>query len=456
VRLTVQLIDARNDHHLLAANYDRDLGHIIGLQSEVARKVADALAATLTHYEQGELDRVATNNGDAYNLYLRAVSLWHQGPHSDGGVKPSIPLLGQALRLEPDYVDALALLSQAYTWSYFDLEHPEDGAHAKEAYERALQLDPDLPEARLARGLYQLYIAHDLDQALSDLTAVLKVRPNSAEAQSVIGLALRRLGRFDDAIPHLQRAWELDPLNSQFAGAPLDTYVALRRYPEALEQAALMQLRFPDWPGGYVIHGGIESFMQHSNEPLRRLLREHADVLSADDRANIEANIARAEGRYLDAVKLLTGAHFDYPIDGDLTIGMLYWAADRKPEAEARFHSVARDAKLELQRVPNDVFYVMPRLALAQSMLGEHAAALATIDAERTRAPESRDRIYGPAISFTRSVILVRAGRAAEGYAEVTRLLHVPFSVPDESDPIWLVVKDDPHYGELINRPPRL
>src|SRR5262249_42493600 len=73
LRLTIQLIDARDDRHVLATNYDRDLSRILDLQSTVARQVADALTATLTKYEHGELDRVGTNNGDAYDHYLRAL-----------------------------------------------------------------------------------------------------------------------------------------------------------------------------------------------------------------------------------------------------------------------------------------------------------------------------------------------------------------------------------------------
>lgn len=459
VRLTIQLIDARNDHHLLAANYDRDLGHILGLQSAVARTVADALSATLTHYEHGSLDRVATNNGDAYNLYLRAVALWRQPtPTDQQGEQASTPLLEQALRLDPDYTDALALLSQAYTWSYFRQHHPADGARAQQAYERALQIDPDLPEAQLARGLYQMYVAGDLDRALTDLTAVLKVRPNSAEANNIIGLVLRRRGQFDQALEYLERASDLDPLNPAYLG-PLVTLLGLRRYPEAIEQTKLLQVRFPD-SAAYLTRARIVGFVQHSIDPLRQALREHDNgSLSPGARASIEAEIARAEGRYLDAVKLWAAVPGEDPVDRDLTIGMLYWAAGRKAEGEAQFHKVEREAQLRLQREPT-VLDVLPQLAVAQSMLGQHATALATIDAARTRDPESRDVLNGPGLSFTRSVLLVRAGRAAEGYAEATRLLHVPFGAPidvfGDPDPVLLLVKDDPHYDELINRPPRL
>ncbi len=114
LRLTVQLIDARNDQHLFATSYDRELNKVLDLQSAVARQVADALSATLTRQERGDLERVATSNGDAYDRYLRASALYHQTAPNEGlgWVEPK-RLLEEALKLDPDFADAYALLSQA-------------------------------------------------------------------------------------------------------------------------------------------------------------------------------------------------------------------------------------------------------------------------------------------------------------------------------------------------------
>ena len=461
LRLTIQLIDARNDRHLLAADYDRDLGHILGLQSEVARKVADALAATLSGYERGELDRIATNNGDAYNLYLRAVALWRQSrPDDDQGVIEPRRLLEQALKLDPDYADALALLSQAHTWSYFRLRHEDDGASARKYYERALALDPKLPEARLARGLYELYVTTDLDQAVADLDAVVRLRPNAAEAHSILGFALRRRSRFDEAVVHFSRAWDLDPLNHAYDGGTFSTLMGLRRYPELIEQTWIYARRFPDDPSIYLYRARIECRMQHSVEPLRQALRDHGSALVATYRQLNQADIARREGRYLDAARLVSGVTLDDPLEREWRLGFLYWAAGKADEAARMFHALDRDAQSQLRREPNDPD-MHARLALAQSMLGEHAAALATIELARSQQPESKDPVNGPNWSFVRSLILVRAGRTVEGHAEAARLLHVPFGAPpdflnDGTGEMLLLVKDDPDYDALINHPPRL
>jgi len=460
LRLTVQLIDVRDDRHILATNYDRDLAHILDLQSTVARQVADALAATLTQYERGELERVATNSGDAYDRYLRAVAVFSKDASNDtAGLAESRRLLEEAVGLDPGYSDALALLSQVDTFAFQNTQRSEDGARAKQAFERALAADSQLPEVQLARGLYLMYVTQDVDQAIIDLNGVLRIRPNSSRAHAVLGFALRRRGRMTEALEHFQRAWDLDPLNTAYEGGPAGTLLGLRRFPEVVEWTKLLAKRFPNDPDRYISRARIDSYLQNSVEPLRALLRMHRSLLDPDDQHVIEAGIARGEGRYLDEIKVWDGVPADDPSERAMLIGFLYWAAGDAGHAEQSFRSAEREARKIIESAPTDTDAFV-HLALAQSMLGEHAAALASIDTARTLSPEERDATNGPHVSFIRSMILVRAGRSAEGYAEVTRLLRVPFSGRQEyfgeKDAELLLVEHDPHYDELVNHPPRL
>jgi tetratricopeptide (TPR) repeat protein len=419
--------------------------------------VAGALSATLTKYERGELDRVTTNSGDAYELYLRALAAgFKNNPDQDPDMEAARHLLVQALRLDPEFSDAAALLSQTCTLQYFYSDSAEQAGCAQKYYERALELDPQLPEARLARGLYEIYVAKNLDQAIADLGAVVQVRPNSSTAHTSLGLALRRRGRFDEALGQLMRAWNLDPLNFGASLSVFSTLSGLRRFAELLEQRHVFQRRFPSRIYGIYIGTALsEARVQDSPEPLRRALEQHGAELPTDVRVETEAVLARAEGRYLDAVKLLLKVPMDTS-DRDFRLGFLYWAAGDYDESRRRFRAFLPAAASWSRHHPLDSS-ALRDLALAQSMLGDHAAALASIDAARALIPEAQDAVNGPGLSFVRSMILVRAGRMAEGYAEVARLLRVPFGAPpDPFDYMLLLVKDDRHYDQIIHNPPRL
>jgi TolB-like protein len=463
LRLTVQLIDARNDRHLLAANYDRDLGHLLDLQSAVARQVASTLDATLSREEKGELDRVSTNSGDAYDRYLRAVALYRRSTPGDvhGLVEPA-KLLTQALEFDRDYPDALALLSQVRTWAYFYDELPADGNAAKQALDRALAVDPQVPETALARGLYAMYVQHDVAGATSDLESVVRVRPNSAEAQAALGYALRRQGKMEEALVHLERACELDPFNPSFPAGPITTLLGMRRYPEALQAALVQSQRFPSRPEGYFVHARIDAFMRKTTVPLAEALASRGGSMDAAGRAAIGAEIARAEKRYADAVQLWNSVPVHDPLDRGERIGLLYYAAGNQVMATKTFAATERFAQDALRRTPangRDSSF-MAALAVVQLMLGKNAEALASIAVARSVLSESSDAVNAPAVSLVRSIILTRAGKSDEGYAEVTRLLTVPFGAPSnfagDADPALLLVKDDPKFDALLNHPPRL
>jgi TolB-like protein/Tfp pilus assembly protein PilF len=458
LRLTTQLIDARSDSHLWATNYDRDLDHILGLQSEVARAVAEALSATLTAYERGELEHAGTNNGDAYRDYLKAQALFMQSaPGDDDGVIEPERLLEEAVHLDPEFADAHALLSRVHIYAYSRSEGAADGERGKLAFERALAIDPQLIDARMARGLYELYVVRDLDHAYADLEPVARLRPNSPAAQMAMAFALRRRGRLAESLPYFQRATDLDPLNEGYIGGPLVTLLALRRYPEALEQTEMFRRRFPTEEYGYLAAARVSAFATQSLEPLRAVLKR--PNLTPDGHRSAEAQLAQGEGRYREAIALWEARTDADPVRRLENIAFLYRAAGDDGQAEQHFRSLEHELAGRVRTGdPDDDAY--KQLALTQSMLGEHTAAIATIEQAREHWPESLDPVNGPPVSFYRSVVLARAGRAAEANAEVERLLRVPFGAPanlwDDPEPICLLLSDDPHYVALIHHPPRL
>jgi tetratricopeptide (TPR) repeat protein len=191
---------------------------------------------------------------------------------------------------------------------------------------------------------------------------------------------------------------------------------------------------------------------------MRAVLRDHGNLFDPMYQNAVRAEIARAEGRYLDAVQLWGTVPAQDPLARGERIGVLYLAAGDASRAMQAFAGAERSALDLLQREPGKVD--LAKLALVQSMMGKHAEALANVEKARKANPESRDALNGAGVSFVRAVILVRAGQSEEGYAEVTRLLHVPFGAPIDfmagPEPVRMVLKDDPRFDELLNRPPRL
>jgi tetratricopeptide (TPR) repeat protein len=274
---------------------------------------------------------------------------------------------------------------------------------------------------------------------------------------------LRRSGRMDEALEHFTRAWDLDPLNDAYAGGPIVTLLALRRFPEAIGQTELYSARFPNEADSYFMRGRIRSRLEGSAEPLKAALRDYGRMLPPNERNHVEARIAVIEGRYLDAAQSLSKLpDAGDPLGTGMNLACLYYAAGDKERADQIFRRV--EARLdELRQAGTNNDLVLDKstvLALAQSMLGKHEAALATSESACKLYPEAGDATNGPAVSYVRSIVLVRAGRKDEGYAEVARLMRVPFGAPnlvfDDGDYTSLLTKDDPRFDELNFHPPRL
>src|SRR5262249_16964988 len=155
VHINAQLIRASTDEHLWAESYDRKLDNIFGVESEVAAAVAQALKATLTGVEQNALAQRATQNPDAYQVYLRGIALW-QDPRSMKEMSQAKESLEEAVRLDPNFAVAWATLVQMYSLRYFtgDATVQEQTA-AQKALETAMRLQPELAEVQMAHAWYQ-------------------------------------------------------------------------------------------------------------------------------------------------------------------------------------------------------------------------------------------------------------------------------------------------------------
>src|SRR5258707_10468746 len=242
VRVNVQLVNAQTDSHLWAETYDRKLTDIFGVESEIAKGIAESLQAKLTGREEQALAVKPTNNLEAYEAYLRGLAFDGRSASSYGSYSPYLVgraagFFERAVQLDPNFVLAWARLSRAHAAVYFVGTDTTAARRdtAKTALETAQQLQPNSPETQLALGYYQYYVPRDYGLAKSTFGLVGRMLPGSSEVSAALAFVARREGHWDESIAYWEEALALDPRNVEFLNQTAITYTMLRQFPTALK-----------------------------------------------------------------------------------------------------------------------------------------------------------------------------------------------------------------------------
>jgi serine/threonine-protein kinase len=218
VRVNVQLIDAQNDEHLWAETYDEELtaANIFAIQTDLAKKIARALKATLTPEVESRIEARPTESLEAFDQYTRGRYIM-ESPRgfSIEGLEEARELFQGAIQEDASYAPAWAALARVYLIQWSQAHRPPEQAlpTAWAAVNRALALDPDLSEAHSARGAL-LRAELKFEEAEAAYLRALELNPGSAEEHRRFSLLLNDLGRYDEAAREARRAVELDPLST--------------------------------------------------------------------------------------------------------------------------------------------------------------------------------------------------------------------------------------------------
>jgi TolB-like protein/lipoprotein NlpI len=234
VRITAQLIDARNDRNLWAESYERDLRDVVALQSQVARAIASGIKVDLQPQEQARLATVRQVDPEAEIAYLRGR--YEMDKWTREGFKEGFRYFQQAVQEDPAFAEAWAGLSDAYfEWGQVGIAPlAETLPKARAAAQKALELDETLSEAHVsvatiaAAGWLPSVAEKELQRAIA-------LDPSNARAHQVYGIYLRHYGRLDQSLAELERAEELDPLTPKKKNNVGVALYFVGRYDEALE-----------------------------------------------------------------------------------------------------------------------------------------------------------------------------------------------------------------------------
>ena len=234
LRVTAQLINVSDGYHLWSKSYDGDVKDIFTFQSNVAQRVVESLQVKLGVEATRALAKKPTENPEAHRLYL--LGRYDFGKYSEAGWNSSIRYYEQALKLDPNY--ALAYCGLADTYAYMGgvvMPSKEAVLKEKEFAQKALELDPELPEAHLSLAC-ALGGAFDWRNAQIEFDRAIELNPNLAWAYEMYAWFLGGVGRLDEAIAKDKKAIELDPLNSFFQASLAYYLYHARRYDDAMVQ----------------------------------------------------------------------------------------------------------------------------------------------------------------------------------------------------------------------------
>ena len=234
VRITAQLIDARTDTHLWAQSYEREAGDVLEIQDSIARDVAAQVRAKLTPSEQQGFNALRTVSPQAYDAYLRGRS--ELGKQRGDALLKGAQYFQQAIDAEPQYAPAYAGLADSYSLlaNYSILPTRDAFPRAAAAAARALELDPNSPEAHTALGFVKHHYDWDWAGAEAEYRRALALNPSSGVTRLRYSELLCNLGRHDEAVREIRQAHDLAPLSLVISSNIGRMLYYARRYDEAL------------------------------------------------------------------------------------------------------------------------------------------------------------------------------------------------------------------------------
>jgi TolB-like protein/class 3 adenylate cyclase len=460
VHINVQLIKAATDAHLWAESYDRELQNIFGVEGEVAGKIADALDAKLSGAEEKALAVRPTSNVAAYDAYLHGRSI--EAVRFDmPGEKEMASDYKKAVELDPAFALAWARLADVQSFLYFntvDLE-TNSAAAVKHAADRALELQPELGEAWLAQGMYRYRVLHDYPAALQALAEAAKRVPNNADVFGEMAFVERRMGHWDDAINHFQKAISLDPRNIQlpiFAG---ETLGYLRKFVEAHQfvdralqiapgtvRALIAQIALFELEGRVDESSKLAAMISASNQGVLEIPTKAVNLFY--------------QRRFDAAIALLksntTVARPQEPREG-WRIGLLpllgycQQLTGNNDDARATYALAIQTIKPSpTATVPVDLNFFRCALAFSYAGLGDKGRAVA--QARQAVADYEGDAVSKPVADIALAQVQAQVGDVDAAIAALPHLLEVPAGLTPgllRLDPYWDPLRKDPRFEKL-------
>jgi len=459
VRITVQLIQAEPEQHLWAKSYERNLRDVLGLQSEVAQAVAREIKIKLTPQEEARFARTQPINPEAYQAYLRGIDRIKRAGSPEEDVGMAVQMFERAVELDPSFALAYARLSMAHSRFYhYGYDQTEDRlAKAKAAVDKALELQPDLPDAHLAFGYYYYWGHRAYDRALEEFAIAEKNLPNDPSILMAVAFIWRRQGNFEDALDNLKRGSEMSPRDASVAFEIAVTYMVLRRYPEAERYYDRSIFLEPDQVYSYAWKAFNYWRRDGSTKKARTTLEEMPKKMVPTSvyfwflqelyERNYKSALDRLSSATIESIEFQEAF-----IPKAQLAGLIYLLMNEPAQARASFDSARTILEREVKERPDDA-RVHSSLGIVYAALGRKEEAIQEGKIAVELYPVSKDAFIGVDRVKDLAFICTMVGDYEAALEQIEYLISIPgyFSVPlIRLDPIWDPLRHHPRYQRLL------
>jgi len=465
VRVNVQLICTDTDEHLWAEDYDRELTDVFAIQTDLAQKIAGELRAKLSPSEKEQIQRKPTENGEAYLAFVQAHNLSCLVEDREK-LKQSEQLYARAIDLDPNFALAIAHYSQLESWflHWFD-QTQERREKARALAERALQLQPDLPEAHLALGFSYYYGDNNYEAALKEFEIARRGLPNESDVYLALGAIQRRQGKWAESTANLEKAASLNPKDAFPLTNLTFNYQMLRNYEAAnqtidralaLDRTALAPLEVKSKLA--IAEKGDFSVTEKAFEAVKSTpMTNEQKVKTASARADVFLLERKYQEGLQEAERLPDDLLAGYPgaVGGKYySIGFARKALQDDAGARAAFEKARGAIEEQLKRSP-DVAELHIQLAKVLAQLNLKDSALAEARRASELQPESKDAFGGPEITEGVAQVYVILGENGRAIEILDGLLSRPSAVTVQGlkiHPIWDPLRNEPGFQALLNK----
>ena len=466
VRVNAQLFDGRTEQGLWGQTYDGDIADFFAIQSRIALAIAKELHATLLANEKSEIERPATKDITAFDLYTRAKQLFST-PGFSVSSKPKLleaeNLLNESVGRDPSFFRGYCLLAFVHDALYF-FGHDRTSARlalAETALETAARLRPDADETHLARA-WNLYWGHlDYDGALAQLEIARQTLPNDPQLLFLMGLVQRRRGHWEESTRTFERVAGLDPRNFAVLQNIEGNYATLGRYAEqqvwldrilalqpddAATKAILAEVDFQWRADTRPLHQMVES-VRATNPAAVRDIEEwwlHCALAERDAAAATAALIAVRD----DPINLGN----DVFCNRSFMEGVIAQMANDDDKARLAF-TAARAEQEKIVAADPDFAPAWCVLGLIDAALGRKEEALREGRYAVELMPVEKDALRGPALIKYLAMIAAWTGDKDLACQQLAIIIHPPSPITYgqlKLQPFWDALRGYPRFEQIV------